>query len=100
MDAAGVSKALICAWWGPEGALLSNEQVAAFVAAYPDRLSGVASVDLSRPMDGVRELRRCVRELGFKGLRLLPWLPPRWLGPPIIYFAIAIAFLFVIVVFL
>jgi predicted TIM-barrel fold metal-dependent hydrolase len=25
-------------------------------------------------MDAVRELRRCVTELGFKGLRVVPWL--------------------------
>lgn len=37
---------------------------------------------------------------GEAALRILEWLPPRWLGPPIIYFAIAIAFLFVIIVFL
>jgi uncharacterized protein len=30
-------------------------------------------------MDAVRELRRCVTELGFKGLRMLPWL---WDAPP------------------
>lgn len=37
---------------------------------------------------------------GDAALRILAWLPPRWLGPPVIYFAIAIAFLFVIIVFL
>ena len=30
-------------------------------------------------MEAVRELRRCVTELGFKGLRMLPWL---WEAPP------------------
>ena len=30
-------------------------------------------------MEGVRELRRCVEELGFKGLRVIPWL---WEAPP------------------
>ena len=55
------------------------EQVAGWVAAAPDRLTGIASVDLRRPMEAVRELRRCVRELGFVGLRLLPWL---WELPP------------------
>ena len=39
-------------------------------------------------------------DLGDAALRMLEWLPPRWLGPPIIYFAVALAFLFVIVVFL
>lgn len=32
--------------------------------------------------------------------RLLPFLPPEWLTSPVIYFAIAIAFIFVLVVFL
>lgn len=79
MDAANVSQAMVCAWWGPEGPMLSNEEVAAHVRAYPDRFVGIASVNLHRPMDAVRELRRCVKEYGFKGLRILPWL---WGLPP------------------
>ena len=79
LDAAGVEKALVSAWWGPKGPLISNDEVASFVAAAPTRLFGVASVDLFRPMDAVRELRRCVRELGFRALRVLPWL---WDLPP------------------
>jgi len=55
---------------GPQGALISNDEVASFVCQHPDRLSGLASVNLARPMDAVRELRRCVRELGFRGLRM------------------------------
>ena len=47
--------------------LIDNDEVGAFVCAYPDRLVGIASVDLSRPMVGIRELRRAVRELGFRG---------------------------------
>ncbi len=39
-------------------------------------------------------------EMGDAALRLLPWLAPRWLGPPVIYFAVALSFLFVIVVFI
>ena len=46
---------------------LRSAQTLAFVRAYPDRLVGIASVDLSRPMVGIRELRRAVRELGFRG---------------------------------
>jgi hypothetical protein len=79
LDAAGVGRALISAWHGPEGALISNDEVAAAVAAHPDRLAGVASVDLARPMDAVRELRRAVKVLGFRALRILPWL---WSLPP------------------
>jgi uncharacterized membrane protein required for colicin V production len=38
--------------------------------------------------------------LSAPALRLIPYLAPRWLGIPQIYFAIAIAFLFVLVVFI
>jgi uncharacterized protein len=79
LDDAGVDRALVSAWWGPHGPILSNDEVAALARAHPDRLIGVASVDLLRPMDAVRELRRCVRELGMRGLRVLPWL---WNLPP------------------
>ena len=78
MDAGGVCLGLVCAWWGPRGPLIDNDEVAAFVRAYPDRLVGIASVDLSRQMFAIRELRRASREFGFRGLRILPWLnlPP------------------------
>ncbi len=33
-------------------------------------------------------------------ISLMNWLPPRWLGPPWVYFAVVIAFLFVIIVFI
>jgi predicted TIM-barrel fold metal-dependent hydrolase len=79
MDEAGVEVGLAAAWWGPQGALIDNDEVAAFVREVPRRLFGLASVDLTRPMEGVRELRRCVRELGFRGLRIVPWL---WGLPP------------------
>ena len=79
MDGAGVRRGVICAWWGPEGPLISNDEVASHVRAHPDRFTGLASVDLMRPMDAVRELRRAVRELGLSGLRILPWL---WGLPP------------------
>ena len=59
--------------------MLPNDEVARAVALAPDRLVGIGSVDLHRPMEAVRELRRCVRELGFVGVRQLPWL---WGLPP------------------
>ncbi len=79
MDQGGVALGLVAAWWGPRGALIDNDEVAAAVSEHPDRLIGVASVDLGRPMVGVRELRRCVRKLGFRALRIVPWL---WGLPP------------------
>ena len=77
--AQGVSRAIASAWWGPAGPMITNEEVAAAVRAHPEQIVGVASVDISRPMEAVRELRRCVKEYGFKGLRVLPWL---WGLPP------------------
>jgi uncharacterized protein len=80
MDAAGVDFGLLSAWSAPhQPPLISNDEVAGLVAAHPDRFAGLACVDLAKPMPAVRELRRCVTELGFVGLRLLPWL---WEAPP------------------
>jgi predicted TIM-barrel fold metal-dependent hydrolase len=79
MDAGGIAEAMVSAWHGPEGALISNEEVSGWVAEAPGRLHGLASVNLRNPMEGVRELRHCVTDLGFKGLRMLPWL---WETPP------------------
>jgi predicted TIM-barrel fold metal-dependent hydrolase len=79
MDAGGIEFGLLSAWRGPEGWLVSNDEVAGWVEAHPDRFAGLAAVDLRRPMEAVRELRRCVTELGFVGLRVVPWL---WEAPP------------------
>lgn len=74
MDSGGVDKALISAWCAPHRVMISNDEVATFVSEAPDRLVGVGSVDISRPMDAVREVRRCIEELGFVAIRVLPWL--------------------------
>ena len=79
LDAAGVSRALTCAWYAPRRVMISNDEVAAFVAQAPDRLAGVGSVDIAKPMAAVREVRRCIEQLGFKAIRVLPWL---WEVPP------------------
>jgi predicted TIM-barrel fold metal-dependent hydrolase len=79
MDQACVEVGLLCAWWGPAGPMITNDEVAYHCKNYPDRFIGIASVDLHRPMDAVRELRRRVKQDGFKGLRILPWL---WGLPP------------------
>lgn len=79
LDAAGVERALTCAWSAPGGPMISNDEVAGFVAQSGGRLVGVGSVDIRKPMAAMREVRRCVRELGFKAIRILPWL---WEAPP------------------
>jgi predicted TIM-barrel fold metal-dependent hydrolase len=75
MDASGVDFGLLSAWTAPhQRPLISNEQVAGWIAEYPSRFGGVAAVDLNKPMQAVRELHRCIEQLGFKGLRVVPWL--------------------------
>src|SRR5829696_8369815 len=79
MDAASVDFGLLSAWHAPEGPLIGNEAVAAWIAEQPERLGGLAAVDLALPMQAMRELRRCVEEHDFLGLRVVPWL---WGLPP------------------
>jgi uncharacterized protein len=80
MDSAGVDFGLLSAWSAPhQSPLISNQEIADWVGAHPGRFAGLACVDLNKPMEAVRELRRCVEELGFKGLRVVPWL---WEAPP------------------
>jgi predicted TIM-barrel fold metal-dependent hydrolase len=59
--------------------MISNDEVAALMQAYPNRILGAASANLLAPMEAVRELRRAVKALGFRALRLVPWL---WNLPP------------------
>ncbi|MEO0369645.1 MAG: amidohydrolase family protein [Pseudomonadota bacterium] len=79
MDQAGVDKALISAWHAPGKAMISNDEVAEFISQYPQRLVGVGSVDIAKPMQAMSEVKRCVKDLGFVGIRVLPWL---WERPP------------------
>lgn len=79
MNQANVSRGLICAWWGPAGALIANDEVDGYVSKHPDRFVGIASANLYRPMEAIRELRHYVKDRGFKGLRIVQWL---WNLPP------------------
>ena len=79
MDAAGVDTMLLSAWHGPRGSLISNEEVSAQIDSAPDRFRGLATVDLTNPMEAVRDLRRWVDGTRFVGVRLVPWL---WNLPP------------------
>ena len=79
MDAAGVNKGLICSWQNAQEVLISNEEVAGFVAQYPDRFIGIASAPMHQPVKAVKELKHWVNNHGFKGLRIVQWL---WNLPP------------------
>lgn len=79
MDEAGIDVVVLSAWHRPGGWVFSNDDVAEFVQRHPGRFVGLAAVDLERPVQAVRELARAVEDLGFKGLRVVPWL---WNRPP------------------
>ncbi|TQV70753.1 amidohydrolase [Exilibacterium tricleocarpae] len=79
MDAAGIDLALLSAWHGPDGALITNQEVSDQIDAAPERFRGLASVDLHNPMQAVRDIRRWVDGERFVGVRVVPWL---WDLPP------------------
>jgi predicted TIM-barrel fold metal-dependent hydrolase len=74
MDSAGIDFAVVLSHDGlfnptPE----ANDEVAAFVAEYPDRMVGFGTVS-PRHATAVQEVERCFGELGMRGLKLHPWL--------------------------
>jgi predicted TIM-barrel fold metal-dependent hydrolase len=72
-SAAGVERVVVSAT-SIDGDSRSNREVAELCAGSPDRLVPCASVDPRRGMSAVRELRRWVRDDGFVGLKILPFL--------------------------
>ncbi|TGK12398.1 amidohydrolase [Leptospira fletcheri] len=79
MDRSGIDKLLLRAWCRPGEWVCTNDQIFEYTNLFPDRFVGIASVDLHKPVQAVKELRRAIRDLNFKGLFLLPWL---WELPP------------------
>jgi predicted TIM-barrel fold metal-dependent hydrolase len=77
MDASGIERSmLIAAKVGPADHRacyhVPYSLVADAVQKYPDRFLGLAGVDPTEGMRGVRELERAVREYGFIGAHLYP----------------------------
>jgi len=49
---------------------LINERIASTVEAHPDRFVGLGTVPMQAPSLAVAELRRCMKELGLKGVEI------------------------------
>ncbi|CZT11437.1 uncharacterized protein RCO7_03864 [Rhynchosporium graminicola] len=79
MDEAGITHVCMSAWSCPGQMIFFNEDVAVYTRAYPDRIFGLAAVDLHKPVEAVKELEHYVKQEGFIGLRVVPWL---WNLPP------------------
>lgn len=75
----GIQRLCLSAWQRPGKVVISNEFVYQYLKEYPDRFIGCCSVNLLDPVGAVREIDRCVRQMGFKALRIVPWL---WDKPP------------------
>ena len=84
MDAAGIERAfLVAAKMGQEGTPgawhMPYEWIVEAVQQYPSRFSGLAGIDPTEGMAGLRRLERAVKEQGFIGAHTYPhWyeLPP------------------------
>lgn len=82
MDASGVDMQVLSAstismdttWAGPQEALsmeqLANDRIAQMTAFAPGRFIGLGGVPLQAPELAVRELERCVRSLGLRGVQV------------------------------
>ncbi|MFN9943649.1 MAG: amidohydrolase family protein, partial [bacterium] len=47
-----------------------NDHIAGIVARYPDRFTGLATVPLQDVKLAIRELERCMKELGMAGVQI------------------------------
>jgi predicted TIM-barrel fold metal-dependent hydrolase len=77
MDAAGIERAFLVSCKVGQIGLpgswhMPDEWVAEAIAAYPDRFSGLAGVDPTEGMNGVRRLEHAVTKLGFIGAHTYP----------------------------
>jgi uncharacterized protein len=70
---------------GDEGVQLAreaNDQLAAAVAAHPDRFAGFATLPMAKPEAAADELERAVRSLGLKGAMIHGTTNGRFLDDP------------------
>jgi len=77
LERAGIRKTLVTGFDEASTAgstFVSNESVAAIAGRHPDRFVPFAGIDILRGADGVRELEHWIRERGFRGLSLRPFM--------------------------
>ena len=55
---------------GRKAAQLINDGMAEAVARHPDRLVGMGTVPMQEPQMAIAEMRRCVNELGLRGIEI------------------------------
>ena len=67
---------------GRQAARVVNDGIAAAVARHPDRLVGMGTVPLQAPELAVLEMRRCVNELGLRGIEISSNVAGRELAEP------------------
>ncbi len=77
MDAAGITRTLITGFDEKSTAgktFVPNDLVAPLAARHPERFIPFAGADIMRGLAAVREFERWVRERGFRGLSLRPFM--------------------------
>lgn len=84
MDAGSVDLALACAWYSPDGPMISNEDVRRLCETN-ERFFGVASGDIRDPVRCVSGIKHYVQKHGFVAVRILPWLWERYADDPLFY---------------
>jgi aminocarboxymuconate-semialdehyde decarboxylase len=65
-----------------KAAQIVNDGVAAFCAKKSDRLMGFGSVPMSDGQEAAKELERCIKRLGFKGVQVLTNVAGKELSDP------------------
>jgi aminocarboxymuconate-semialdehyde decarboxylase len=65
-----------------KAARIINDGVAAYVAARPDRFVALGTVPMPDGNEAARELERCMRQLGFKGVQILTNVAGKELSDP------------------
>lgn len=74
-DTCGIEKMIVLGWDAETGSHLPrvhNELVAEYVAHYPERMIGFASVDPLKGPSALRELEHSAKDLHLQGLKLHP----------------------------